>query len=160
MNIIRAAKIALLVLIPFIPIKAVAACDDLIGSIVTRHLGPVIANADCPVAKDAGLDQKGHKLVGVCYESQGATSKIKIDTALNCHSSDESAVSKLLGAKNAPSISENVTVEAEARGAGCQLLSVEVKPSGELGKILAAMFDANGKAREALEQGLTEACKK
>src|SRR5260370_81307 len=48
MNIIRAAKIAFLVLIPFIPIKTVAACDDLIGSIITRHLGPAIANADCP----------------------------------------------------------------------------------------------------------------
>jgi hypothetical protein len=113
----------------------------------------VIANADCPIARDAGLDQKGHKLIGVCYESQGATSKIEIDAALNCHSSDHSVVSKLLGGKNAPSISENVTVVAEARGADCQLLSAEVKPSGELGKILAAMFDANGKAREALEKG-------
>jgi hypothetical protein len=160
MNIQRVATTAtVVVLMQLVVGKTFAACDDLIGSIITKHLGPVIANADCPVAKDAGLDQKGHKLTGVCYESQGATSKIKIDTTLNCHSSNESVVSKLLGSKNSPSISENVTVEAEARGADCQLLSVEVEPSGELGKILAAMFDANGKARQALEQGLADACK-
>lgn len=160
MEVVKAAIIAVVVLIPLVPIKAAAACDELIGSIITKHLGPVIENADCPVAKDAGLDKKGHRLAGVCYKSKGPTSQIKIDTQLNCHGSDESVVSKLLGAKNAPSISENVTVLAEARGADCQLLSVEVKPSGELGKILAAMFDADGKARKALEQGLAEVCKK
>jgi len=133
------------------------ACDDLVGTIITKHLGPAIAQADCPIS---GLDKPGHKLVGVCYESAGATSKIKIDTALNCHASDEGAISKLLGGKNAPSISENVTVDAEARGADCQLLKVEVSPSGELGKLAAKWFDANGKAREALEQGLKEVCKK
>jgi hypothetical protein len=88
------------------------------------------------------------------------TSQIKIDTQLNYRGSDESVVSKLLDGKNALSLSEKLTVEAEARGADCHLNDVKVTPSGEIGKVLAALFDANGKAREALEQGLSDACKK
>jgi len=107
-----------------------------------------------------GLDKKGHKLVGVCYQSSGSTSHIVIDTSLNCHASGESVVSKLFGAKNAPSVSENVTVEADVTGADCHLNYVNVKPSGALSQVLVALFNANGKAREALEQGLAEACKK
>jgi hypothetical protein len=64
------------------------------------------------------------------------------------------------GGGNAPSKTENVTVEAEARGADCQLLSAEVKPSGELAKLLIPLFNANGKAKDALEQGLKEGWKK
>jgi hypothetical protein len=159
MKIVGTAIIAVVVLIPLSPIQAAAACDELIGTIIAKHLRPVIENAECPVVKDGGLDKKGHKLAGVCYESRGRTSQIRIDTQLNCHASGESVVAKLLGGKNAPSISENVTVEAEARGADCKLLNVEVKPSGELGKVLADMFDANGRARQALDQGLAEVCK-
>jgi hypothetical protein len=44
------------------------------------------------------------------------TSHIRIDTHLNCHASSEGFFSKLGGSKTTPSISENVTVEAEARG--------------------------------------------
>jgi hypothetical protein len=57
-------------------------------------------------------------------------------------------------------VSENVTVEADVMGADCHLNYVNVRPSGELGKVVVALFDANGKAREALEQGLADACKK
>jgi hypothetical protein len=153
MKIAKSAAIAFVACMPF---NAARACDDLVDTIISRHLGPVIENADCPLP---GLDKKGHKLAGVCYESTGPTSHIRIDAQLNCHASGESVVSKALGAKNTPPASENVTVEAEARGADCQLLSVDVKPSGELGKVLAAMFDAKGKARQALQQGLAEICK-
>lgn len=157
MNVAKSAAVPFLVLIACIPLNAALSCDELVGTIISRHLGPVIESADCPLP---GLDKKGHKLVGVCYDSAGPTSNIRIDTLLNCHASDESVISHVFGSKNAPSASENVTVEAEARGADCQLLSVDVQPSGELGKVIAAMFDANGKARQALEQGLTEVCKK
>lgn len=151
------AMIALAIAGALAPFGAAAACDALIGTIITKQLGPAIEKADCPIP---GLDKPGHKLVGVCYESAGATSKIKIDTALNCHASGEGAVSKLLGGNNAPSKTENVSVEAEARGSDCELLSVEVKPSGELAKLAASWFDANGKARQALQQGLADVCKK
>jgi hypothetical protein len=48
--------------------------------------------------------------------------------------------------------------EAEARGSDCTVIDVKVKPSGELGKALASMFNANGKASDALQQALTQAC--
>ncbi len=151
------AKVVLAIAGALAPFGAASACDALIGTIITKQLGPAIEKADCPIP---GLDKPGHKLVGVCYESAGATSKIKIDTALNCHASGESVVSKLVGGDNAASKTENVSVEAEARGSDCQLLSVEVKPSGELAKLAASWFDANGQARQALERGLADVCKK
>ena len=139
---------------------AADACDDLIGNVITKHLRPAVEELDCSIPGKAGLDKKGHKLNKICYESTGPTSHIRIDTSLNCHSSSESVVSKALGGNNTPSISENVTAEAEARGSDCKLLNVEVKPSGELGKLLAKIFDANGRARLALEQGLADVCSK
>jgi hypothetical protein len=157
MNIAAASGITAIIMAFALPSDTALACDDLVDTIIAKHLGPVIENADCPLN---GLDKKGHRLVGVCYESAGATSHIDIDTQLNCHASDESVVSHLLGSKSTPSVSENVTVEAEVRGADCQLVSVDVKPSGELGKMIAAMFDAKGEARKALERGLAEMCKK
>lgn len=139
------------------PLPAFAACDELVDHILAVQLAPAIEGADCPFP---GLDKKGHKLVGVCYQSTGPTSHITIDTALNCHASDESIPAKLFGGKNTPSKTENVTVEAEARGSDCSLVVVQVKPSGELAKLLVPLFDANGKARTALEKGLAQVCKK
>jgi hypothetical protein len=106
------------------------------------------------------VDKKDHKLVGVCYQSTGPTSQIRIDTQLHCYGSSESVVGKLFGGNNVPSVSENLTVEAEARGSDCQVTNVSVKPSGELGKALASLFDANGKARKALQDALAQACTK
>ena len=157
MGLSGSARVALVMAIALAPFGTASACDALIGTIITKQLGPAIENADCPIP---GLDKPGHKLVGVCYESAGPTSKIKIDTALDCHASGESVISKLTGGDNAPSKTENVSVEAEARGSNCELLSVEVKPSGELAKLAASWFDANGKARQALQQGLADVCKK
>ena len=140
------------------PERAAAACDDLVGSLISAKLRPVVEDLDCAVVKNLGVDKKDHKLAGVCYQSTGPTSQIKIDTQLHCFGSGESVVGKLLGGNNAPSVSENLTVEAEARGSDCQVTSVSVKPSGELGKALAALFDADGKARKALQDVLTQAC--
>lgn len=137
-----------------------AACDDLVDRLITNKLKPVIEDLDCSVVKNLGVDKKDHKLVGVCYESTGAMSKIRIDTQLHCQGSDQSVVSKIVGKHAIPSVSENVTVVAEARGSDCKVIDAQIKPSGELGKALASLFDANGKARDALQQGLTEACGK
>lgn len=140
------------------PQRAGAACDELVGNLIKAKLRPVVEGLDCAVVKKLGVDNKDHKLVGVCYESTGPASQIRIDTQLHCHGSGESVVGKLLGGGNAPSVSENLTVEAEARGSDCQVTRVSVRPSGELGKALAVLFDANGKAREALQDALTQAC--
>lgn len=135
-----------------------AACDDLVDNLIIAKLRPVIAELDCSVLNKAGLDKKDHKLAGVCYQSTGATSEIRIDTQLRCHSSDQSVPGRLLGGSSVPSASEDVTAEAKVRGSDCFVIEVVVKPSGELGKLLAKLFDANGKAREALQQALTQAC--
>lgn len=137
-----------------------AACDLFVSGVLFRHLAPAVADADCSVLGRAGLDKKDHHLVSVCYESSGPTSHIRIDTQLRCHASDESVMSHLFGRRNTPSISENVSAEAEVRGQDCHLNYVKVKPSGEISKILVAVFDANGKARKALQDGLNEICKK
>jgi len=137
------------------PIKAFAQCDQFIGKILSEHLKPVIESADCPFAKKAGLDKKGHRLGNVCYESSGPTSHIRIETHLNCHGSK-----KGLFAFAKPSVSEDVAIEAEVRGSDCHLNYVRVKPSGEMGKALTSLFDANKEARKALEQGLTTVCNK
>lgn len=142
----------LVVLTSFAPMKAFAQCDQLIGNILSKHLRPEIENADCAVVRRAGLDKKGHELKRVCYESSGPTSHIRIDTHLNCHTSPKAVFKS--------SVSENVTVEADVSGSDCKLNYVKVKPSGELGKVLVALFNANGKARKALEQGLAEVCNK
>lgn len=137
-----------------------AACDDLMDNLITAKLKPVIEGLDCLMVKNLGVDKPDHKLAGVCYQSTGATSQIRIDTQLHCQGSDKSVVSQVMGKHNIPSVSENVTVEAEARGSDCSVTDVKVKPSGELGKALASLFDANGKARDALQQALTQACGK
>jgi hypothetical protein len=142
------------------PVNAFAACDLFIGGILHKHLAPAVADADCPVARNVGLDKKGHYLQAVCYESSGPTSHINIDAHLNCHGSNESVVGKLFGGRNVPSVSEDVRVEVDVSGANCGVNYVKVKPSGELGKLFAHLFDANGKARKALERGLAEVCKK
>jgi hypothetical protein len=154
------AMAAALLISSFSPVKAIAACDELVGRLISTKLRPLVEVLDCAVVKGAGVDRKDHKLVGVCSESTGPISQIKIDTQLHCHSSDESVAGKLLGGKNAPSVSENLTVEAEATESDCHVTAVWVKPSGELGKALAALFDANGKARAALQEGFTQACGK
>ena len=142
MELFRSSKFALVILVAFAPFKAASACDELVGTIITKHLGPAIEQADCPIP---GMDKPGHKLVGVCYESAGPTSKIKIDTALNCHASGESVTSKLTGGDKALSKTENVSVRQrrEGRIASCSTwksnhpassLSLRLHGSMQMGK--------------------------
>ncbi len=129
-----------------------------IGNILSKHLEPAIENVDCSAEKQVGLENRGHKLAGVCYQFFGKISRIALVAHLNCHSSNESVDSKLFGTENAPSLSENVAVDVEV-AADCHLDDVKVEPAGDLGKSLVAAFDTNGEARRALEDGLAEFCK-
>ena len=150
-------KVSTALALALTPLPARAACDDLVGMILTKRLTPALDSSGCPLP---GLDKGKHKLNRVCYESAGATSHVTVDTTLTCQASGESVPAKLLGGKNTPSKSENVTVEADARGADCSLIDVKVEPSGELAKVASWLFGADGKARSALQQGLDDVCRK
>lgn len=141
-------------------VGAHAACDDLISGVIKNHLDPVLKGAPCPVVDKIGVDKTDHKLKQVCYESNGPTSKIRMDGEFSCHSSSESVVSKAVGGNNSPGFDENVTAVASIKGSDCSIIDVEVSPSGEGAKLLAKLFDAKGKARDALENALKEVCKK
>lgn len=128
------------------------ACDALVGSILTANLKPAIEDLDCSILGKAGLDKKGHKLVSVCYESSGPASHVRVNASLNCHTSDRALIPA--------SVSENVSVDADVSGADCQVKDVRVQASGEITKGLLKAFGANGKAGEALQKGLNQACKR
>jgi hypothetical protein len=134
------------------------ACDELIGTIVAKHLAPIIECAGCPGPDEAGMDEPDHKLTGVCYESRGATSHLRIEASLTRSASSESVIAKLGGNATTPSISESVSIDAEIRGSDCSITALDVEPSGEVGKLIAQWFDAEGQARSALEEALDEAC--
>lgn len=159
MSIVRAVAVSIIFSVGFTA-DASAACDEFASKIIEKKLAPAIADLDCTLVKEGGLDKKGHQLKKVCYESSGVTSKIHIETYLRCYSSSESFVSKIGGEKTQPSISENADADAEVRGADCKLLNVKVSPSGEISKVLVKWFDVDGKARKALEGGLAEICGK
>ncbi len=65
---LESAKFTLAISVTLAPFGAASACDALIGTIITKQLGPAIEQADCLIP---GLDKPGHKLVGVCYDSAG-----------------------------------------------------------------------------------------
>lgn len=127
------------------------ACDDFIGNVLSTQLAPAIQSLGCSALGKAGVDVAEHRLERVCYTSSGATSKLEIVAGLRCRTGDKALIPV--------SISERVTADAEVRGADCSLLSVHVRPSGEIGKILVRAFDADGQARKALEDGLKKICK-
>ncbi|MGY4298847.1 Tfp pilus assembly protein PilX [Bradyrhizobium sp. i1.4.4] len=148
---------AILVLLTFQSEQALA-CDELISNAIKTYASPAFADLDCNVLGQAGLDKKGHTINNVCYESSGPMSHVRVDTTLNCHASDESVVSKLLGSKNGPSFSENVSVDADIKGADCTVLNLKVSVSGEVGKAIAALFGADEKGGKALGDFLKQVC--
>lgn len=140
-------------------VDAHAACDDLVGNLILAKLRPAVEGLDCSVVKKLGMDKKDHKLASVCYRSNGAISGITIDARLRCYGSDKAVFTRAMGKDNAPSVSENVIIDAEARGSDCMVTALNVRPSGDLGKALVRLFDANGKARIALQKALDQACR-
>jgi hypothetical protein len=129
---------------------AAQTCDDLAGRLLSSQLSPAIQSLGCSALGRAGVDKADHKLESVCYSSDGAASSVKIVASLRCHTGDAALIPV--------SVSERVTADAQVRGADCSVQSVNVQASGEIGKILVSAFDVNGRARTALQDGLTKLC--
>jgi hypothetical protein len=142
----------------FVSTKAIAGCDQSKGDILSKHLRPVIESLDCALLKQPGLTDKGHKLVGVCYQFFGQISRITLDAHLSCRANSEDVNAKIFGTENAPGVTENIVVDAEV-GEDCHLYDVKALPSGNLGRLLANLFKINGEGRKALEEGLATVCK-
>jgi hypothetical protein len=140
--------------------ESALACDELISNAIKTYTSPAFAELDCGVFGKAGLDKKGHTINNVCYQSSGPTSHIRIDTTLNCSASGESVVSKLVGGNNRPSVSENVSADADINGADCSVLNLKVSVSGAIGKAIADLFGADEKGGKALGDFLKQVCKR
>lgn len=136
------------------------ACDELISNAIKTYASPAFAELDCGIFGKAGLNKKGHTINGVCYQSSGPTSHIRIDTTLNCSASGEGAISKLLGGNNRPSVSENVSADADIKGSDCSVLNLKVSVSGAIGKAVADLFGADEKGGKALGDFLKQVCKR
>lgn len=149
----------LLALVAFQSERALA-CDELISNAIRTYASPAFAEVDCNVLGKAGLDKRGHTINNVCYQSSGPTSHIRIDATLNCHASGESVASKILGGKNKPSVSENVSADADIKGADCSVLDLKVSVSGAIGRAIADLFGADEKGGKALGDFLKQVCKR
>jgi len=125
-------------------------CDEFAGKLLASYLDPAIKSLGCSELGKAGVDHADHKLESVCYTSTGPTSQLMIIANLRCHTSDRALIPV--------SISERVTAEARVRGTGCSIEDLKLRPSGEIGKVLAAGLDLNGRARSALQDGLNKLC--
>ena len=126
------------------------ACDDLAGKLLSRYLAPAIRSLGCSELNRAGVDKSDHKLESVCYMSDGPTSSVRIVAALHCQTGDRAFIPV--------SLSERVTADAVVRGADCIVQNVQLRPSGEIGKVLARGLDLDGRARKALQEGLAKLC--
>lgn len=132
-------------------------CDKFAGAVIKGLVEPQLAQLECSGFKIFGLDHKDFKIADVCYTSTGPQSHVRIDATLRCYGSSESFIGKISG--TAPSKTENATLEADVSG-DCQVGDVSVKASGEVEKVLVSVFNANDKARQALQQGISKACGK
>jgi hypothetical protein len=126
------------------------ACDELAGKLLSSYLEPAIKSLGCSALGRAGVDNADHKLESIWYTSSGPTSAVEIVASLHCHTSDAAVIPI--------SISEHVTADAQIRGADCSVQSVNVKPAGEIGKILVSAFNVSGRAGTALQDGLNKMC--
>lgn len=130
-------------------VGTVRACDDLADKLLSSYLAPAIQLLGCSELGKAGVDKADHKLENICYTSNGPTSAVEIVASLHCHTGKAVIL---------VSISERVTADAQVRGADCSVQSVSVRPSGEIGKVLASAFNVDGRARTALQEGLNKLC--
>jgi hypothetical protein len=130
--------------------ETAGACDELAGKLLATYVAPAIASLGCSELERAGVDKSDHKLESVCYASEGPSSSVQIVASLRCHTGDRALIPV--------SISERVTADAVVRGSDCAVQSAGIRPSGDIGRVLAAAFDLNGRARTALQEGLTKLC--
>jgi hypothetical protein len=129
---------------------AAQACDDLADKLLSSFLDPAIKGLGCSELGKAGVDKADHKLESICYTSNGPTSSVEIVASLHCSTSDKALIPA--------SVSERVTADAQVRGADCSVQNASVRPSGEIGKVLASALNADGRVRTALQDGLNKLC--
>lgn len=125
-------------------------CDELVGRLLVKNLKKPIEDADCGPLGKAGLDKPQHKLESVCYSSSGPTSSVAVVATLSCKTSDKALIKS--------SVAEKVTATMQVSGSDCKVTDIKVAASGEIGKVLAKVFDLDGKARVGLQNALTNAC--
>ncbi len=129
--------------------SSAAACDDFASKLIRNQLSPVIEGMSCGPLGRSGLDVPEHELREVCYSSSGPESQFDITVGLKCRTGDKAFIS-------AP-VSETVSATAIVRGEDCQILSLDLRPSSKIGKVLAEALKKQ--AREALQSGLNEICR-
>jgi hypothetical protein len=127
-----------------------SACDELVSRLIATAVRPSIESLGCGQLGRAGLDYAEHRLESVCYLSSGSESTVNIVSNLKCKTSDAAFVKS--------QVSEEVSAFARVRGTDCQILALDIRAAGEIGKILLAAFDAEGAARKALQKALDKLC--
>jgi hypothetical protein len=144
------AAISLLACI-LVPATGVGApCDELVSRLLLKHLKNPIENAERGPLGMAGLDKRDHHLESVCYSSNGPVSSVIMVVSLTCKTSDRALIKA--------SVSEKITGTLQITGADCKVSNVNLGAAGEIGKVLLNVFNAQGKARDALQNALTNAC--
>ena len=127
-----------------------SASMSLASRLIEKAIRPAIESLNCGQLGDAGLDVGEHHLQSVCYSSSGPSSQIEIVADLKCRTGDKALIKS--------EVAERATANAEVRGADCQIISIDVSASGEIGALLLRAFDVNGKARDALAEALSKIC--
>lgn len=130
--------------------RSAHACDELAGKLLSAYLAPAIASLGCSALARGGVDVANHKLESVCYNSAGPTSTVEVNASLQCRTSDAAFIKF--------QTSDHVKAIATVRGADCRVMDVRIIPSGEVGKVLVRGFGVEGRARAALQEGLTKIC--
>ena len=128
----------------------VEACDELAGRLIASAVRPAIETLGCRDLGRAGIDRANHRLSSICYESSGSVSTVAMAAVLSCRTGD--------GAMIPASVSERVEATAKVRASDCLVLGVDVSASGGIGRILLRAFDAEGRARKALQDALAKVC--
>jgi hypothetical protein len=131
-------------------VLAAPACDELAGRLLAKAIRPAIEGLECRGISKVGLDRSEHRLESICYTSSGPQSRIEIASTLKCRTSDRALIKS--------EVSEHVTAFAVVRASDCQIVDLGVNTSGELGQLLLRAFDVPGKARDALQLALSQAC--
>ena len=130
-----------------------APCDELVSKLLFKHLKNPIENADCGPLGKAGVDKPDHHLESVRYSTTGPVSSVTIVVSLQCKTGDKATIKVKV-----PPIPEKITGTLQITGADCKISDLALQAAGEIGKVLLKVFHADGKAREALQNTLTNAC--
>jgi hypothetical protein len=131
-------------------VASAQSCDEFAGRLIANAVRPSIEALGCAELRRAGLDRSEHRLHHVCYSSSGATSNLEIVADLKCRTGDKA----LIPAQG----SERVTARVRVRAADCQITQLNIDADSDIGRMLLQAFDAEGKARQALQKALQGTC--